>query len=70
MRFRFDMTTTAWRKSSYSNSDGGSCLEVADEHVGVLPVRDSKNPSGPSLLFTAHDWSNFVDAVKSGDLSA
>jgi hypothetical protein len=35
-----------WRKSSFSGSNGGSCIEVA----GTLnAVRDSKNPSGPVL---------------------
>ncbi|WP_432746622.1 DUF397 domain-containing protein [Streptomyces sp. JH002] len=37
----------AWRASSYSISNGGQCLEVADGFPGVAPVRDSKSPSGP-----------------------
>ncbi|MFC9084498.1 DUF397 domain-containing protein, partial [Streptomyces sp. NPDC057062] len=31
-----------WRKSSYSNDQGGSCLEVLDDHPAGVPVRDSK----------------------------
>jgi uncharacterized protein DUF397 len=37
---------TSWRKSSYSSSNGGDCVEVAST-LGAL--RDSKNPSGPVL---------------------
>ncbi|MDQ0777089.1 hypothetical protein QF026_005555 [Streptomyces aurantiacus] len=57
-----------WRKSSHSNSEGGSCLEVLDSYPAGVPVRDSKNPHGPALLFPAAGWSSFVTAVKSGKL--
>ncbi|MBT2506452.1 DUF397 domain-containing protein [Streptomyces sp. ISL-98] len=59
-----NLGAAAWRKSSYSNSDGGSCLEVADGLPGVMPVRDSKVPHGPALAFDATAWSSFVTAVK------
>ncbi|MGW2847477.1 DUF397 domain-containing protein [Streptomyces sp. NPDC001274] len=42
-----------WRKSSYSGGSQGDCLEVVDGHASV-PVRDSKNPTGPAILFTTH----------------
>ncbi|MFE1363972.1 DUF397 domain-containing protein [Streptomyces anulatus] len=64
------LTTVTWRKSSYSNQDGGACVEVADGFTAVVPVRDSKNPSGPVLTFAASGWSSFVSAVKDGELSA
>ncbi|MGW8457079.1 DUF397 domain-containing protein, partial [Streptomyces niveus] len=37
-----DLSATRWRKSSYSNSDGGACVEVSDDFAAVVPVRDSK----------------------------
>ncbi len=40
-----------WRKSSYSNDQGGSCLEVLDDHPEGVPVRDSKAPEGPAVVF-------------------
>ncbi|MEU2234305.1 DUF397 domain-containing protein [Streptomyces vietnamensis] len=58
-----DLSTVTWRKSSYSNDDGGECLEVAD-HLPLVPVRDSKNPTGPALLFEAGAWASFVAGVK------
>jgi hypothetical protein len=40
---------------------------VADGFPGVVPVRDSKNPDGPALVFSAGAWSAFVAGVKAGD---
>lgn len=58
-----------WRKSSYSNGEGAACIEVADGMPGAVPVRDSKNPTGPALTFRADDWSAFLTAVKSGEFA-
>jgi hypothetical protein len=55
-----------WRKSSYSGQAGGDCVEVADGVPGFVPVRDSKDPSGPALLFQAEAWTAFLGAVKAG----
>ncbi|MBO8189767.1 DUF397 domain-containing protein, partial [Streptomyces spirodelae] len=59
-----DLSAVTWRKSSYSNPDGGACVEVADDLPAVVPVRDSKTPHGPVLTFAADGWSAFVSAVK------
>ncbi|WP_329178030.1 DUF397 domain-containing protein [Streptomyces sp. NBC_01477] len=63
-------TRTGWRKSSYSGTEAGSCVEILDNHSGGIPVRDSKDPHGPALLFPQAAWSSFISAVKSGDLPA
>ncbi|MFF2546750.1 DUF397 domain-containing protein [Kitasatospora sp. NPDC058063] len=60
---------TTWRKSSYSGG-GGACVEVADGFAGVMPVRDSKDPSGPTLLFHSAAWQAFVTAVRTGEFDA
>ncbi|WP_275558392.1 DUF397 domain-containing protein [Streptomyces sp. 5-6(2022)] len=65
------MTTESprWFKSSYSNN-GGQCIEVAANLVasrGVVPVRDSKDPHGPALMFEPTAWSSFVSAVRRGE---
>ncbi|MEU4263185.1 DUF397 domain-containing protein [Streptomyces argenteolus] len=65
-----ELNASQWRKSSYSNSTGGDCIEVADGFAAIVPVRDSKNPHGPTLTFAADGWSSFVSAVKDGDLRA
>ncbi|WP_413802220.1 DUF397 domain-containing protein [Streptomyces iranensis] len=59
-----DLSTAAWRKSSYSNGDGGECVEIADNLPGLVPVRDSKNPDGPAILFPAGSWATFIAALK------
>jgi Domain of unknown function (DUF397). len=64
----FDPHTSSWRKSSYSNADGGSCVEVADGNPGIVPVRDSKVPEGPCLVFGAAHWAPFVTALNDGTL--
>ena len=35
-----------WRKSSYSSSNGGQCIEVASPE-GAVAVRDTKQASAP-----------------------
>lgn len=59
----YDLKSATWHKSSHSGGDGGDCLEVADGHPGIVPVRDSKNP-GPTLAFREATWSTFVAGVK------
>lgn len=61
-----DLSDATWRKSSYSNPDGGACVEVSDDFTGLVPVRDSKDPQGPALVFPAASWTAFVSAVKDG----
>lgn len=65
-----DLNAATWHKSSYSNQDGGQCLEVAAGFDGVVPVRDSKSPRGPVLAIATDDWTSFVSAVKTGALGA
>lgn len=54
----------AWRKSTHSNAQGGECVEVADGLTGVVPVRDSKEPGRPPLVFGASAWMAFVSTVR------
>lgn len=61
--------TPRWFTSSYSGN-GGECIEVAANLAasrGVVPVRDSKDPNGPALLFQADAFSAFVAAVAHGE---
>ncbi len=53
-----------WVKSSYSSGTGGQCVEVARNVPGVVAVRDSKDPGGPVLRFTAGEWKRLIDRVK------
>ncbi|MEV5900075.1 DUF397 domain-containing protein [Streptomyces sp. NPDC052127] len=60
-----DLSGVTWRKSSYSNQDGGACLEVADNMTSLVPVRDSKDPGRGVLAFGADAWGHFVGAYRS-----
>ncbi|MCX5439206.1 DUF397 domain-containing protein [Streptomyces sp. NBC_00569] len=54
-----------WRKSSYSGGESGQCLEVNDHACAAhVPVRDSKNPHGPAVVFTSGAWTAFLGAMK------
>ncbi len=55
-----------WRKSSYTGSSGGNCVEVATSPGRAL-IRDSKNPDGNRLTVTADEWRAFVAAVKADE---
>jgi hypothetical protein len=59
-----DLNGVTWRKSSYSNPDGGECLEVSDDLPALVPVRDSKTPALGALLISPSAWSAFVESVK------
>jgi hypothetical protein len=59
-----DLTRADWRKSSYSGTNGGNCVEVARNLPSVVAVRDSKDPGGPALVFTTVDWEAFAAGLK------
>jgi len=62
-----DLTRADWRKSSYSGTNGGNCVEVARNLPDVVAVRDSKDPAGPELVFTPDDWHSFTAALRGGE---
>ena len=59
------INNATWRKSSYSASNGGECVEVGSHHGRVL-VRDTKDQEGPVLQVSPAAWRRFADRVKSG----
>ena len=60
-------STLSWRKSSAS-SEGGECVEVAQDDSSVL-VRDSHNRSGTVLAFSCAQWLEVVRGIKNGKMS-
>jgi Domain of unknown function (DUF397) len=59
------MNSATWRKSSYSASNGGECIEVSSSHGRVL-VRDTKDKEGPMLQVRSAVWHRFAESIKSG----
>jgi hypothetical protein len=64
---KVDPATANWRKSSHSSNNG--CIEVA-RSGDQIAVRDSKDPSGPVLVFTTHEWRAFVNGVRDGEFDS
>ncbi len=60
------LTGALWRKSSYSNNGGNSCVEVAQNLPEIVAVRDSKNPEAAALIFAPAEWESFTTAIRSG----
>jgi hypothetical protein len=63
-----DQTELSWHKSSYSGNGGGSCVEVSIGLPGRVAIRDTKNLAGPVLMVSGNVWTEFVDAIKLGEL--
>jgi hypothetical protein len=63
-----DLHGRQWRKSSYSGSQGGECLEVANAGAQVA-IRDSKDVHGPQLAFSTAAFGTFLTAVTEGRLA-
>lgn len=65
---KVDLSKAEWFKSSYSGNNGGECVEVAFV-AGVVGMRDSKNPTGPALVFTPGEWDAFLAGAADGEFS-
>jgi hypothetical protein len=59
-----DMTGALWRKSTKSGTNGGDCVEVADNLPGRVLVRDTKDRDGGTLSFGPHAWREFVGMAR------
>ncbi|MEV1146692.1 DUF397 domain-containing protein [Micromonospora sp. NPDC049799] len=67
-RFSVNLTQAAWFKSSKSGPNCDNCVEVAYV-AGAVGVRDSKDKTGPALVFSPGDWRAFVAGTRDGGLS-
>lgn len=62
------MIETEWIKASAS-SGAGQCVEQKRNADGTISLRDSKNPTGPTLTFTPAEYSAWLDGAKKGEFS-
>ncbi|MBP5937505.1 DUF397 domain-containing protein [Streptomyces acidiscabies] len=62
-----DPRALTWVKSTYSDAEGGQCIEWSPSYAhahGVVPVRDSKTPSGSPLMLTLESFTSLVRSLK------
>jgi hypothetical protein len=62
-----DIPEQSWTSSSYSQNNGGECIEWSPAHAQAhdeVPVRDSKNPTGPVLMLSREGWAGLVAFAK------
>ena len=52
-----------WRKSTYSDGNGGNCVEVAAS-AEIIKIRDTTDREGVTLSFSAGAWAEFVAALR------
>jgi Domain of unknown function (DUF397) len=55
-----------WRKSTASNPSG-NCVELAELADGGIAVRNSRHPTGPTLVYTRAEISAFILGVQGGE---
>ena len=67
-RFPEDLTQATWFKSSKSGPNCDNCVEVAYV-IGAVGVRDSKDKTGPALVFASGEWNAFVAEARNGAFS-
>ena len=41
-----------WQKSSFSGNGNNNCVEMAALPTGEIAVRNSRDPNGPTLIYT------------------
>ncbi|MER5968162.1 DUF397 domain-containing protein [Streptomyces sp. NPDC002055] len=69
MHIRADDLNVDWFSSSYSNDQGGQCVQ-GGRLSDTMAVRDSKDPHGPAFTFPAASWNEFIRAVSDGQFDA
>ncbi|MEV0534956.1 DUF397 domain-containing protein [Kitasatospora sp. NPDC050463] len=62
-------STRMWHRSSYSDYEGGNCVEVAASTLAIH-VRDSKDKTGPQLCFSPDAWAAFLAFAAEAQVSA
>ncbi|MFD3422485.1 DUF397 domain-containing protein [Streptomyces decoyicus] len=64
-----DLSIVTWRKSSYSNQDGGECIEVSDDLLTTATWRKSSysNSDGGQCIEVSDDFPALVPVRDSTD---
>jgi hypothetical protein len=60
------LTMAHWRKSRVSNPSG-SCVEIAELPAELVAVRNSRDKSGPALIYPRAELAAFLQGAKNGE---
>ncbi len=63
-----DLSRAVWHKSTFSNGNGGACVEVATNLHELVAVRDSKDPDGAKLIISPAAWREFMAQIRTSRL--
>lgn len=63
-----ELPGAVWRTSSFSGNNG-TCVAVAELGSDFHAVRDSKDPSGPGLIFSNEAWVGFISNIRQGEFA-
>jgi Domain of unknown function (DUF397) len=61
------MDSKSWRKSTYSGSTAGNCVELG-QMPGLVLVRDTTDREGVTLPVSPSEWRAFASRIKGGQL--
>ena len=64
---RADRQVTAHRRKSSASNPSGSCVEIAELPDGMIAVRNSRDKSGPALVYPRTELAGFLHGVKNGE---
>lgn len=56
----------SWRKAAASNPTG-NCVELAELATGEIAMRNSRFPSGPTIVYTRAEIGAFLDGARAGE---
>lgn len=62
-----ELAGAQWVKSTRSGPTGGNCVEVAFIDGDRIALRNSRDPSGPALVFSRPEWDAFIGGAKDGE---
>jgi Domain of unknown function (DUF397) len=56
-----------WQKSSFSGNGNNNCVEMASLPTGEIAMRNSRDPNGPTLIYTQAEVDALIRGVRNGD---
>ena len=62
-----ELRCAGWRKSSFSGNGNNNCVEMTRLATGEVAVRNSRDPDGPTLIYTRAEVEALIRGVRNGE---